>query len=57
MTSTVPTPPSVPFIGHAASIDREVPLRSFGLLSEQYGEIYALNILGETLGMIPDIPS
>jgi cytochrome P450 / NADPH-cytochrome P450 reductase len=44
--SAIPTPPAVPFLGHVTSIDREVPLRSFCLLSEQYGEIYALNILG-----------
>lgn len=49
MTSTIPTPPSIPFLGHVASIEREVPLRSFRLLSEQYGEIYELNILGRKL--------
>ncbi|KIP12117.1 hypothetical protein PHLGIDRAFT_98480 [Phlebiopsis gigantea 11061_1 CR5-6] len=46
MTSTIPTPPSIPFLGHVTSIEREVPLRSFRLLSEQYGEIFELNILG-----------
>lgn len=46
MTS-IPTPPSVPFIGHAASIDKEVPLYSLALLAKQYGEIYQLNMLGE----------
>lgn len=46
MTSTIPSPPSVPFLGHVASIEREVPLRSFRLLSEQYGEIWELNLLG-----------
>ncbi|KAJ3553744.1 hypothetical protein NM688_g3453 [Phlebia brevispora] len=46
MTARIPCPPSIPFLGHVASIEREVPLRSFRLLSEQYGEIFELNILG-----------
>lgn len=47
MTAKIPTPPSIPFLGHVTSIEREVPLRSFRLLSEQYGEIFELNIIGE----------
>ncbi|KAF7794903.1 hypothetical protein EIP86_006046 [Pleurotus ostreatoroseus] len=46
MSATIPCPPAVPFLGHVTSIEREVPLRSFRLLSEQYGEIYQLNVLG-----------
>lgn len=49
MTSIIPFPPAVPFIGHVASIEKEVPLRSFSLLSKQYGEIYQLNLVGELL--------
>lgn len=49
MTSTIPTPPSIPFLGHVTAIDREVPLRSFQLLAEQYGEIFQLNIIGASL--------
>ena len=33
-------PPSVPFLGNILLIDKELPLRSFTLLAEQYGEIY-----------------
>lgn len=49
MSSTIPTPPSIPFLGHVTAIDREVPLRSFQLLAEQYGEIYQLNIIGASI--------
>lgn len=49
MTSTIPTPPSIPFLGHVTAIDSEVPLRSFQLLAEQYGEIFQLNIIGALL--------
>lgn len=46
MTTTIPSPPSVPFLGHITAIEKEVPQRSFGLLAEQYGDIYQLNFLG-----------
>ncbi|KIP01419.1 hypothetical protein PHLGIDRAFT_32544 [Phlebiopsis gigantea 11061_1 CR5-6] len=46
MSTPIPTPPAVPFLGHAVSIDRELPLQSFCLLSKQYGEIYQLNLVG-----------
>ncbi|KAH9922456.1 cytochrome P450 [Fomitopsis serialis] len=42
MTTPIPCPPSLPFLGHVTQIDKEVPLRSFILLSKQYGEIYEL---------------
>ncbi|KAK7678479.1 hypothetical protein QCA50_018539 [Cerrena zonata] len=45
MTTPIPSPPSIPFLGHAAHMDREIPFRSFQLLADQYGEIYRLNIL------------
>ena len=45
MTTPVPSPPSLPFLGNIASLDRELPHRSFDLLADQYGEIYKLNIL------------
>ena len=47
MTQAIPSPRSVPFLGHTASIDSEVPLSSLSLLAKQYGEIYQLNMLGE----------
>ena len=45
MTCPIPSPPSIPFLGHVTSIEREVPLRSFRLLSEQYGEIFQLTLI------------
>ncbi len=38
--SPIPQPPVIPFLGNAALIDKEVPLKSFALLAQQYGEIY-----------------
>ncbi|KAK7038997.1 hypothetical protein VNI00_010389 [Paramarasmius palmivorus] len=49
MTTPIPQPPSIPFIGNIASIDKEVPINGFMLLAKQYGEIYQLNILGSTV--------
>ncbi|KAI0785558.1 cytochrome P450 [Abortiporus biennis] len=48
MTTSIPSPPSIPFLGHITSVEREVPLRSLGLLARQYGEIYELTIVGQT---------
>ncbi|KAI0070911.1 cytochrome P450 [Panus rudis PR-1116 ss-1] len=45
MTTPIPSPPSVPFLGHMTALDREIPHLSFLLLADQYGEIYQLNIL------------
>lgn len=46
MTTPIPQPPAIPFLGNIKTIEREVPLRSFELLAEKYGEIYQLNMLG-----------
>nr|BAK09530.1 cytochrome P450 [Postia placenta] len=43
MTTPIPSPPSLPFLGHVTHIDKEVPLRTYVLLSQQYGEIYQMN--------------
>ncbi|KAI0783002.1 fatty acid hydroxylase [Abortiporus biennis] len=48
MTTPIPSPPSIPFLGNATSIDKEVPVRSYILLARQYGEIYQLNLAGYT---------
>ena len=48
MTTSIPSPPSVPFLGHAQIIDREVAINSYNLLAKQYGEIYQLNLLGQS---------
>ncbi|ESK91468.1 cytochrome p450 [Moniliophthora roreri MCA 2997] len=49
MTTPIPQPPSIPFVGNITSIDKEVPINGFMLLAKQYGEIYQLNILGRTV--------
>jgi cytochrome P450/NADPH-cytochrome P450 reductase len=46
MTTPIPQPPAIPFLGNVTTIESEVPIRSFLLLAKQYGEIYQLNILG-----------
>ncbi|KAI0690214.1 cytochrome P450 [Cytidiella melzeri] len=46
MSQAIPTPPSIPFLGHVTSLEKEVPLRSLILLANQYGEIYQLNMMG-----------
>ncbi|KAF7316595.1 Fatty acid hydroxylase [Mycena chlorophos] len=46
MTTPIPQPPSVPFLGNVGNIERDVPLRSFSLLAKTYGEIYQLNLVG-----------
>ncbi|KAI0693861.1 bifunctional P-450/NADPH-P450 reductase [Cerioporus squamosus] len=47
MTSPIPSPPAIPFIGHVTALDRDLPLKSIDLLAQQYGEIYQLSIFGE----------
>ncbi|KAI0729796.1 cytochrome P450 [Fomitopsis betulina] len=42
MTTPIPCPPSLPFLGHVTQIEKEVPLRSFVLLAKQYGEIFEM---------------
>jgi cytochrome P450/NADPH-cytochrome P450 reductase len=46
MTTPIPQPPAIPFLGNVTTVESEVPIRSFLLLAKQYGEIYQLNILG-----------
>ncbi|KAL6298881.1 cytochrome P450 [Sparassis latifolia] len=52
MSIPIPSPPSVPFLGHVTSIEREVPIRSFRLLAEQYGEIYKLKMINREIIVI-----
>ncbi len=49
MTTPIPSPPAVPFLGHVSVIDKDLPIRSFDLLAHQYGEIFELNIFGNTI--------
>ncbi|KAF4598867.1 hypothetical protein EYR38_007278 [Pleurotus pulmonarius] len=48
MTTPIPQPLSLPFVGNLTSLDKELPVRGFLLLAQQYGEIYKLDILGAT---------
>ncbi|KAI0694739.1 bifunctional P-450/NADPH-P450 reductase [Earliella scabrosa] len=52
MTTPIPCPPAVPFLGHVTSIDQDMPLRSMTLLAKQYGGIFQLNIIGLKLIML-----
>lgn len=56
MTTPIPHPPAIPFLGNISTIDKELPLRSFELLAETYGELYQLNVFGEieTMAATPD---
>ncbi|KAI9067866.1 fatty acid hydroxylase [Trametes sanguinea] len=45
MTTPIPSPPALPFLGHITQLDKEIPQRSFDLLADQYGEIYKLNLI------------
>jgi cytochrome P450/NADPH-cytochrome P450 reductase len=47
MSKPIPQPPAVPFLGNVKNIDSELPIRSYFLLAQQYGEIYQLNLIGE----------
>lgn len=47
MTTPIPSPPAIPFIGHINTIDRSLPLRSTSLLAQQYGEIFQLTTFGK----------
>lgn len=38
--SPIPQPPTVPFLGNVLLLDKDVPVKSFILLAQQYGEIY-----------------
>ena len=46
MSTPIPQPPTIPFIGNIMSLEKEVPLRSFDLLAQKYGEIYHLDLVG-----------
>ncbi|KAF9032816.1 fatty acid hydroxylase [Hymenopellis radicata] len=49
MTTPIPQPPSIPLLGNIAVLDRELPTRGFHNLSQQYGEIYQLNLVGRVV--------
>ena len=45
MTTPIPSPPAVPFLGHINTLDKDLPIKSINLLAQQYGEIFQLNFL------------
>ncbi|KAJ7292600.1 fatty acid hydroxylase [Mycena rebaudengoi] len=52
MSIPIPQPPTIPFIGNVTALEKDVPLRSFQLLAETYGEIYQLDMLGRTIVVV-----
>ncbi|QRV77852.1 cytochrome P450 family protein [Ceratobasidium sp. AG-Ba] len=55
MTTPIPQPPAIPFIGNVKSIDAVVPINSYMLLTKQYGEIYKLDMLGQEVVVITSV--
>ncbi|KAI2610804.1 cytochrome P450 [Hypoxylon fragiforme] len=48
----IPEPPSLPFVGHATEIDRELPIQSFISLADRYGEVFRLRFPGRTVVVV-----
>ncbi|KAJ7579317.1 cytochrome P450 [Mycena floridula] len=46
MSTPIPEPPALPFVGHVNSLDNDTPLLSYIELAKKYGEIYSLNLAG-----------
>ncbi len=42
----IPSPPGVPGLGNVNAIDEDLPIKSLHELSQKYGAIYELNVLG-----------
>ncbi|KAL5632425.1 hypothetical protein ACGC1H_005399 [Rhizoctonia solani] len=55
MTTPIPQPPAIPFLGNVTDIDTELPSKSFTLLAKQYGEIFALNMLGKSIVAVSSV--
>ncbi|CEL60421.1 NADPH-ferrihemoprotein reductase [Rhizoctonia solani AG-1 IB] len=47
MTTPIPHPTGIPWLGNINSIDFELPVKSTELLAKKYGEIFSIKILGE----------
>ena len=52
MTTPVPSPPAVPFLGHINTLDKDLPIKSLNLLAQQYGEIFQLTMFGMAFGLL-----
>ncbi|KAG9088708.1 hypothetical protein FS749_001951, partial [Ceratobasidium sp. UAMH 11750] len=55
MTTPIPQPPTIPFLGNVTNIDSELPAKSFSLLAQQYGEIYRLKIMDREAVVISSV--
>ncbi|KAG9121015.1 hypothetical protein FRC07_003216 [Ceratobasidium sp. 392] len=55
MSTPIPQPPAIPFIGNVKPIDAELPVNSFLLLAKQYGEIYKLDMMGKEVVVINSV--
>ncbi|KAG8773052.1 hypothetical protein FRC12_002757 [Ceratobasidium sp. 428] len=55
MSTPIPQPPTIPFIGNVKSINPEIPINSFMLLTKQYGEIYKLDMLGKEVVVVTSV--
>ncbi|KAH8678189.1 cytochrome P450 [Xylariales sp. PMI_506] len=51
-TTPIPEPPALPFLGHATSIDTELPLRTFLEFADKYGEVFRLRLPGRNMVMV-----
>lgn len=49
MTTPVPQPPTLPFLGNVTLIDKDLAILSFELLAAQYGEIFNFSMLGRSM--------
>ncbi|CAK7211614.1 hypothetical protein SCUCBS95973_001175 [Sporothrix curviconia] len=47
-TEPVPQPPGLPLVGNLRDIDSAAPIQSLVRLADQYGDIFRLNIVGNT---------
>ncbi|CAE6454161.1 unnamed protein product [Rhizoctonia solani] len=52
MTTPIPHPPRIPFLGNLTDIDLDLPAKSTELLAKKYGEIFGLKIAGEKIVFI-----
>ncbi|KAF8713414.1 cytochrome P450, partial [Rhizoctonia solani] len=55
MTTPIPHPTGIPWLGNLNSIDFELPIKSTELLARKYGEIFSLKILGEKVVFISSV--
>ncbi|OCH86408.1 bifunctional P-450/NADPH-P450 reductase [Obba rivulosa] len=49
MTTPIPSPPRIPFLGNVTALDKDLPFQSMNLLAKQYGEVYQLTIVSRKI--------